>query len=84
MVEEKVGLVFLYVLLSLTLKWTASLEVTLIHTNDVHSRFRQVNAKGGFCSEVDEAKQNCYGGVARLYHKVRSLSPSNFDSNVEV
>jgi 5'-nucleotidase len=46
------------------------LELTLIHTNDVHSRFRQVNAKGVPCTETEATKGLCFGGFARLYHKV--------------
>jgi len=61
----------------LVVSWAGALELTLIHTNDVHSRFRQVNAKGGFCSEVDEAHQACYGGFPRLFHKV-SLENEQF------
>lgn len=48
----------------------SQLTVTVLHTNDVHSRFRQTNKYGGSCSEKEESENKCYGGFARLHHKV--------------
>ncbi len=46
------------------------ITVTVLHTNDVHSRFRQTNKYGGSCSEEEEKENKCYAGFARLHHKV--------------
>lgn len=48
----------------------SDLTVTILHTNDVHARFRQIGKSGGSCSEADEKANKCYGGFARLRHKV--------------
>jgi len=44
--------------------------LTILHTNDVHSRFMQTNKYSGSCSEKDEKNNTCYGGFARLHYKV--------------
>lgn len=49
------------------------LEITIMHTNDVHARFEQFDKDGGKCS-VEEAESNqCYGGVARRVTKVAEI-----------
>ena len=40
----------------------------IAHTNDVHARFEETNARGGACSD-DE----CYGGVARRFALMEKL-----------
>jgi 2',3'-cyclic-nucleotide 2'-phosphodiesterase (5'-nucleotidase family) len=40
-------------------------NLTIVHTNDVHSRFEEMNKYSGSCSG-DE----CYGGFARLKTKM--------------
>ncbi|KAG0294665.1 hypothetical protein BGZ98_001692, partial [Dissophora globulifera] len=50
------------------------LNLTIIHTNDIHARVDPVNDLGLSCSTDDIAKGNCYGGAARhkvLIHKLR-------------
>ncbi|KAF9977330.1 hypothetical protein BGZ73_006371 [Actinomortierella ambigua] len=41
------------------------LNLTVIHTNDVHSRLDPVNLQGVACSEDDITSGHCYGGSAR-------------------
>ena len=43
----------------LSLVYGQDFELTILHTNDVHAKFEQINKYGGPCSK------NCYGGVAR-------------------
>lgn len=48
-------------------------ELTILHTNDVHSRFEQINRFGGECSSEDAQANNCFGGVARRHTKVKEI-----------
>ncbi|KAL4232880.1 5'-nucleotidase [Mactra antiquata] len=40
-------------------------KLTIIHNNDVHAHFQQVNKYSGECSPESEKKQECFGGEAR-------------------
>lgn len=45
---------------------TAVNTLTILHTNDIHSRLLPVNALGSLCGEKDEQEGKCLGGSARL------------------
>lgn len=47
-------------------------ELTILHTNDVHSRLEQTSEDSSKC--VDASR--CVGGVARLYTKVQQIRSS--------
>ncbi|XP_014681751.1 PREDICTED: 5'-nucleotidase-like [Priapulus caudatus] len=49
------------------------LEVVILHTNDVHSRFDQADVGGSSCSEREAAAGQCWGGYARLATKVKEI-----------
>ncbi|XP_070568327.1 snake venom 5'-nucleotidase-like [Ptychodera flava] len=51
----------------------ASLELVVLHTNDIHSRYPQANKYGGDCSEEDAQAQKCYGGIPRIVTKVKEI-----------
>ena len=54
-----------------------SFHLTVLHTNDVHARYEEMNKYGGLCSDPDG---KCYGGMARLKTKVdeiRSMYPNS-------
>lgn len=40
-------------------------ELTLLHTNDVHSRFQEIDARGTTCRPQAAAAGECFGGAAR-------------------
>ncbi len=40
-------------------------NLTILHTNDVHDRMKQFNARGESCSNEDKLNGQCYGGVSR-------------------
>jgi len=44
----------------------AAVRLTLLHTNDIHSRHEPVNRFGAACRAEDEASGACSGGSARL------------------
>uniref|UniRef100_A0A1W7RA44 5'-nucleotidase n=1 Tax=Hadrurus spadix TaxID=141984 RepID=A0A1W7RA44_9SCOR len=48
-------------------------NLTILHTNDVHSRFEQFNAFGSRCTESYAQKGECFGGVARQATKVKEF-----------
>ncbi|RZF35279.1 hypothetical protein LSTR_LSTR010308 [Laodelphax striatellus] len=41
-------------------------RLTVIHINDMHSRFEQVNSVSNKCATQDAEARNCYGGFARV------------------
>ncbi|EEC15963.1 hypothetical protein IscW_ISCW013200, partial [Ixodes scapularis] len=49
-------------------------NITILHTNDIHSHFLQSDKRGGNCTEVKAGNKSCFGGVARILTKVRFLS----------
>ncbi|KAG0290900.1 hypothetical protein BGZ96_005658 [Linnemannia gamsii] len=51
------------------------LKITIIHTNDIHSRVDPANELGTACTAADISVGNCYGGFARhktLIQKLRA------------
>lgn len=56
------------------LLWPAadSWELTILHTNDVHSRLEQTSEDSSKCVNAS----SCVGGVARLYTKVQQIRSS--------
>lgn len=63
---------WLHIALSaLLLLWPAARawELTILHTNDVHSRLEQTSEDSTKCLNASQ----CVGGVARLYTKVQQI-----------
>ena len=48
-----------------------SLELTILHTNDVHTRFEQTDLYGGECTAELESTGQCFGGVSRRMAKIK-------------
>ena len=44
----------------------ADYKLTILHTNDIHSRIEAINKYDSTCDAEDEAEGKCFGGVARL------------------
>lgn len=44
----------------------ADFELTVLHTNDLHSRVEAINKYDSTCSAEDKSKDKCLGGFARL------------------
>lgn len=40
-------------------------ELTILHTNDVHARFLEINRFGGACRPEESEAGECFGGAAR-------------------
>ncbi|KQT64431.1 MULTISPECIES: bifunctional metallophosphatase/5'-nucleotidase [unclassified Aureimonas] len=45
---------------------SAEYRLTILHTNDVHSRLEPINKTDSTCGEKDLAAKACFGGAARL------------------
>ncbi|XP_050069190.1 protein 5NUC-like [Anopheles maculipalpis] len=52
------------------------LELIILHNNDMHARFEQTGAYSNECQPSDVASNHCYGGFARVAHKVREYRAS--------
>ncbi len=53
--------------------------LTILHTNDFHSRIEPINRYDGSCPEPDNAAGECFGGAARLataIHAARMEAPN--------
>ncbi|MCG7518913.1 bifunctional UDP-sugar hydrolase/5'-nucleotidase [Ruegeria sp. Ofav3-42] len=44
----------------------AEYKLTILHTNDIHSRIESINKYDSTCDAEGEAEGKCFGGVARL------------------
>lgn len=53
-------------LTALSLPAYADYNLTILHTNDTHSRIEEVNKYDATCSATESAEQQCFGGMARL------------------
>ncbi|KAI9563179.1 hypothetical protein GHT06_010637 [Daphnia sinensis] len=59
---------------------SASFNLTILHTNDVHCRFEEANTLGGACKQRDSENGNCFGGYARLVHQSRKIREQHPDT----
>jgi 5'-nucleotidase len=50
--------------------------LSILHTNDVHSRLDEVTVDGSRCRPADAAGQACFGGVARLATAIAGVRAS--------
>src|SRR4051812_24252212 len=55
----------------------ADYRLRILHVNDLHARYDQTTATGGFCTPKDEAEKKCVGGAARLQTKLKELRGDN-------
>jgi len=55
-------------------------EITILHTNDFHARFRPISKYDNNCSQKNNAKGKCFGGTARLISAVERHSAFDFSS----
>nr|XP_037287245.1 protein 5NUC-like [Rhipicephalus microplus] len=48
-------------------------NMTILHTNDIHSRILESTKRGVQCNDEDRNKSKCFGGVPRIVNLVRTL-----------
>ena len=51
----------------------AEYKLTILHTNDIHSRIESINKYDSTCGAEDEAEGKCFGGIARVKAKVDEM-----------
>lgn len=54
--------------------------LTILHTNDFHSRILPINKYDSGCSEEDNAEGKCFGGSARLVTAIRAARDASENS----
>ncbi|GIY17670.1 protein 5NUC [Includes: UDP-sugar hydrolase [Caerostris extrusa] len=67
---------FLAVLLTCIITGGTSFNLTLLHTNDVHSHFIEFDVYGDRCEEKLKEQKQCFGGFARQVSKVKEIRSS--------
>ncbi|WP_171228387.1 bifunctional UDP-sugar hydrolase/5'-nucleotidase [Ruegeria sp. HKCCA4008] len=60
----------------------AEYKLTILHTNDIHSRIESINKYDSTCDAEGEAEGKCFGGVARLKTMVDARRDALADQNV--
>ncbi|QFU07332.1 Trifunctional nucleotide phosphoesterase protein YfkN precursor [Rhodobacteraceae bacterium THAF1] len=55
----------------------AEYSITILHTNDFHSRFEPISAYDSTCGEEDNANGECFGGWARLVNVIKDAQERN-------
>ncbi|EDV20332.1 uncharacterized protein TRIADDRAFT_32243 [Trichoplax adhaerens] len=60
------------ILICTIISFSSAYDVTILHTNDIHTRFEQFGPNGA-CSAQDSSAGNCYGGSARMMTKVTEI-----------
>ncbi|HKL70691.1 bifunctional metallophosphatase/5'-nucleotidase [Salibaculum sp.] len=60
----------------------AEYSLTILHTNDMHSRIESINAFDSTCGAEDEAAGECFGGIARVSTMVDQKREELADQNV--
>ncbi|XP_078585647.1 snake venom 5'-nucleotidase-like isoform X1 [Branchiostoma floridae x Branchiostoma japonicum] len=71
---------FLLAFLLSVLVSARAFELTVLHTNDVHSRIEEIDPTGGSCNAAEANAGECYGGMARMATKVKEMRHN--DDNV--
>uniref|UniRef100_A0A131XKS8 Putative cd73 ecto-5'-nucleotidase n=1 Tax=Hyalomma excavatum TaxID=257692 RepID=A0A131XKS8_9ACAR len=51
----------------------AVFNMTILHTNDIHSRILESTKRGMQCTDKERNESKCFGGVARIIQEVRKL-----------
>lgn len=50
---------------------SSTFELILLHNNDMHARFQQIDQNTNKCRMEDIAANRCYGGFARVSHVIK-------------
>lgn len=53
---------------------SAQVKLTIVHVNDIHSHFEEINEQTGRCHSDDAAAGRCFGGMARMFTAIKELN----------
>ena len=56
---------------------TTSLDLTILHVNDIHSHFDEINSYTGRCHKDQARNGQCFGGAGRMVTKVKQIRDQN-------
>ncbi|MEO0909872.1 MAG: metallophosphoesterase, partial [Pseudomonadota bacterium] len=59
-------------------------KLTILHTNDIHSRIESINKFNSTCNAEDEAAGECFGGMARIKAAIDNMRAELTNQNVVV
>lgn len=62
----------------------AEYDLTILHTNDIHSRVESINKYDSTCDAESETEGKCFGGMARIKTKMDELRKQMDNQNVLV
>ncbi len=62
----------------------ADYKLTILHTNDIHSRVESINKYDSTCNAEGEAEGSCFGGVARIKTLIDAKRAEMADDNLLV
>ncbi|MDJ0613412.1 MAG: bifunctional metallophosphatase/5'-nucleotidase [Rhizobiaceae bacterium] len=62
----------------------AEYKLTILHTNDIHSRIESINKYDSTCDDEGEAAGECFGGMARMKTAMDTMRAELSDGNVLV
>ncbi|MEM1004635.1 MAG: bifunctional metallophosphatase/5'-nucleotidase [Pseudomonadota bacterium] len=60
----------------------AEFKLTILHTNDIHSRIEPINKYDSTCDAEDSAENKCFGGMARLHAQISSIRATRAEQNL--
>jgi len=50
-----------------------NLTIAIVHMNDVHAHFDEVDVKSGRCQQRNREEESCFGGMARMFSALKQL-----------
>ncbi|KAK3603341.1 hypothetical protein CHS0354_025947 [Potamilus streckersoni] len=59
------------------LLYVGCFNLTILHTNDFHAHFEQINKYSSDCTEEQAQKGECFGGIAREATKIKEIRDSH-------
>ncbi|KAK9763263.1 hypothetical protein K7432_010228 [Basidiobolus ranarum] len=54
-------------------------DITILHTNDLHAHYEEINIEGKECTEAERVSKQCLGGVGRLAKTIKQWRKSTPD-----
>ena len=59
------------------MKEDSNFHLTILHVNDIHSHFEEINSYTARCHKDQAQNGQCFGGAARMYTQIHKLVQQN-------